>query len=239
MKDLKRFSNRVPWALAVVMLFFASCADQCTQPCGVFTYNDGGLVDNPTDGNGIDMSVDFDFNPADCGVACECDKIAFVQIVRVVDEDDGSYKFASAEKEDRATSEGFYLDRLAGKIWGYYGRNDDGSFAGSITVGSDASTASLIDRPRRGDAEPWLGTTWMAITVPVCLDNPGSACNNNLLGFYEWGWLLDGAGTASGPFNFIAPKAFKDDFDDAVAEWNIQAPGLGKNNFPAFTRLSE
>jgi hypothetical protein len=37
--------------------------------------------------------------------------------------------------------------------------------------------------------------------------------------------------------NTIAPAGIEDAFDDAVSEWNTQAPTLGKNTFPAFTRL--
>jgi len=185
------------------------------------------------------MDLDFDFAPTECGVECTCNKVVYVQMLRSIDQDDGTYLYASAEKEDRATAEGWHIDRLAGKIWGYYGRNDDGSFASTITIGSDTATATLRDAPSRGESEPWLNFIWMAITVPVCIDNPISSCNEHLLGFYEWGWMVDAAGTVPGTFDWISPKGFKDDFDDAVGEWNIQAPGLGKNTFPAFVRLSE
>ena len=224
--------------LGMLVFLIASCENQCTKPCGVFDFHDNGVLDDATT-NGWDMDLDFDFTPADCGIECACNLVCFVQIVRSVDQDDGSYIYPSTEKEDRATSSGFYLDRLAGKIWGYYGRNDNGSFASTIDVGSETTTANLIDFPKRGEAEPWLDFMWMAITVPVCIENAGSSCNNKLLGFYEWGWIVDDRGTVPATFDWVSPKGFKDDFDDAVDEWNTQAPGLGKNTFPAFTRLSE
>jgi hypothetical protein len=185
------------------------------------------------------MDLDFSFAPAECDVDCTWNKVVFVQMLRSVDHDDGTFYYASSEKEDRATAEGWHIDRLASRIWGYYGRNDDGSFAGTITVGSDTSTATLSDFPKRGEEEPWIGFTWMAITVPVCIENPASACNEQLLGYYEWVWLVDDTGAVPGTLHWVSPKGFKDDFDDAVTEWNSQAPGLGKNTFPAFTRLSE
>ena len=232
----KRFKPR--WLIWMMLLFLTACTRYCTVPCGTFELQDLGVRDTATQ-NGWNMELDFSFAPADCGVECTCNKVVYVQMLRSVDHEDGTFLYASTEKEDRATAEGWHIDRLAGRIWGYYGRYDDGSFATTITVGSDTTTATLRDFPRRGEAEPWLGFTWMAITVPVCIDNPDSACNEHLLGYYEWAWIVDDAGTVPGTLHWVSPKSLKDDFDDAVAEWNIQAPGLGKNTFPAFTRLSE
>ncbi len=226
------------WLMWSLVLLMVSCTDQCTKPCGVFQFNDDGILDNASV-NGWDMSIDFDFNPADCGEECACNKVCFVQMVRSIDQEDGTYLYISSEAEDRATAEGWYIDRVNNRDWGYYGRNDDGTFANYLTPGSTTTTANLADFPTRGESEPWIDFIWMAITVPVCIDNPTSACNNQLLGYYEWAWHVDAAGTVPWGINWISPKGFKDDFDDAVAAWNTEAPGLGKNNFPAFTRLSE
>lgn len=230
-------ARRSPWQLILVLLLIAGCTSQCTAPCGTVTFNDEGVIDT-TSSNGWDMSLDFDFTPADCGVSCTCNKVVYVQVMRVVDHENGTYLYLNSEKEDRATAEGWHVDRLQGRIWGYYGRNDNGSFASSITVGSETTTASLEDTPSRGESEPYIGFTWMAVTVPVCIDNATSSCNEQLLGFHEWGWIVgDTGGVAT--FDWAAPKGFKDGVDDAIAEWNADAAGLGYNNFPAFTRLSE
>ena len=230
--------SKLRWLMWVVILMLPACLRYCTMPCGTFELQDYGIRDT-ADQNGWDMALDFSFSPTECEVECECNKVVYVQMLRSVDHEDGTFLYASSEKEDRATTEGWHIDRLAGKIWGYYGRNDDGSFAGTITVGSETTTATLRDFPRRGEAEPWLGFTWVAITVPVCIDNPTSTCNDNLLGYYQWAWIVDDTGAVPGSLHWVSPKSLKDDFDDAVAEWNIQAPGLGKNNFPTFIRLSE
>ncbi len=222
--------------LVLVPLIFVIVS--CTSPCGTFTFHDLGVEDTSTL-NGWNMDVDFDFDPVACDVECSCNKVCFIQIVRTIDMETGIYLYATTEKQDRATSEGFYLDRLAGRIWGYYGRNDSGTFASTITVGSDTSTATLRDFPKRGETPPWIDFLWMAITVPVCIDNPSSSCNNYLLGYYEWGWVVDDAGTVPYTIDWIAPRGFKDAFDDAVTKWNAQAPGLEKNIFPTFMRLSE
>jgi hypothetical protein len=234
-----RFRSLVPaLVVAALLLGLISCTKSCTKPCGEFDLHDNGVQDTSAQ-NGWSMDLDFAFTPSECNNTCTCDLTAFVQIVRSVSLEDGTYLYPTSEKEDRATATGFYLDRLAGKIWGYYGRNDDGSFAGSVTTGSDTSTANLIDFPRRPESRPWLDFIWMAVTVPVCIDNPDSACNDHLLGYYEWAWSVDDVGTVPWTIHFISPKGWKDDFDDAVARWDLQAPGLGKNAFPTFTRLSQ
>lgn len=242
MTSIKILKKRSLWQMLLLVLFFTSCTNQCTRPCGEFNFLDIHVIDSENINgwicNGWEMTVEFEFNPTDCGEDCTCDKVAWVQMLRAIDQSDGTYLYINEEKEDRATAEGWHIDRLQGREWGYYGRNDNGTFAGTVTTGSDVSTASLYDRPRRQDAEPYLGYIWMAVTVPVCIDNAASTCNNNLLGFYEWGWITSDASDV-GTFHWIAPKGFKDDFDAAVAEWNADAAGLGYNNFPAFTRLSE
>lgn len=205
------------------------------EPCGEFTFT--GEVQDTASANGVDMNLSFDFEPETCHSVCTCDLVCYVQMVRTVDWEDFTYIYPSTEKEDRATASGWYIDRLAGKIWGYYGRNNDGSFAGTLDPGSETDPAVLFDAPSRGEAEPWLEIWWQAVSVPVCIDK-GSGCLNDLLGYYFWSWLVDDAGTVPGIIRGLAWKNLDDAFDDAVLEWNAQAPGLGKNPFPAFTRLT-
>lgn len=231
-------SRRFPWHYFLFASIISSCAENCTKPCGTFTYNHL-QIDDQASSNGIEMTLDFDFNPSDCGAACACNRVCYIQIVRAVNQEDGSYLYASSEKEERATAEGWYIDRVPGKIWGYYGRNDDGSFGGNLTPGTDATNAQLYDFPRRSEVEPWIGFTWSAVSVPACIENAASTCNNKLLGFYAWNWIVEDDGSVVAPLNWNAAKGLKDQVDLAVSEWNIQAPGLGKNVFPAFTRLSE
>ncbi len=228
--------------MVLISLLLSSCSERCTKPCGEFNFLDIHVIDSENIGgtvsNGWEMTVEFDFNPSDCSEDCGCNKVAWVQMLRAIDQSDGTYLYANEEKEDRATAEGWHIDRLQGRQWGYYGRNDDGTFAGTVTTGSTTTTASLYDRPRRPDSEPYLGFLWMAVTVPVCIDNVGSSCNNKLLGFYEWAWFTSDRSDVA-VIHWISPKGFKDDFDSAVSEWNTDAPGLGYNTFPVFTRLSE
>lgn len=224
-------SKKIMLMLAfLVFLIVAGC--QPIPPCGEFTFT-GAVVDTAAQ-NGVDMDVSFDFDPGECEFDCACDLVCYVQIVRTVDLNDGTYHYPSTEKADRATADGWYLDRLAGRIWGYYGRYDDGTFAASLDTGSDVDPAILYDSPRRGEAEPWLGIWWQAVSVPVCIDED-SDCENQLLGYYFWSWWVDDDGNVPGIIDTIAWEPQDEDFDEAVDEWNAQAPGLGKNTFPAFT----
>lgn len=221
--------------LMLALLVMTGCKCCVTLPaCGEFTFT--GTIYDTDKSNGVDMNVSFDFDPATCGSDCTCDLVCYIQIVRTVDLEDGTYLYPSTEKQNRATTDGWYIDRIAGKIWGYYGRNDDGSFAWYLVTGSDTTDAILNDSPRRGESEPWLQIWWQAVSVPVCIDDD-SGCLDNLLGYYFWSWVVDDAGTVTGIIDAVAWEPLETAVDDSVTEWNNQAPGLGKNTFPAFTQL--
>ncbi|MEE9128782.1 MAG: hypothetical protein V3T84_02100 [Phycisphaerales bacterium] len=205
------------------------------NPCGVFVYT-GSIVD--TSSNGVDMSLSFDFDPAACGRSCSSELIPYVQMVRTWSFEDGTPLYPSAEKEDRATKNGWYIDRVAGRIWGYYGRNDDGSFAPYLTPGTNSTLAVLGDSPRRPDSSPWLNIWWHAVSVTVDIDS-ASSCEDEFLGYYTWGWFVDSGGTVTNQHDSVAWKSLGRTMFDAVDEWNLQAPGLVKNNFPAFTSMPD
>ncbi len=224
------------WLALFLVLSMAGCEGMCTKipSCGIFTFT-GSKVDTSTV-NGLDMNLSYDFNPADCGSNCSCNTVAYIQIVRTVDMEDSTYIYPSSEKEERANDNGWYIDRLEGKKWGYYGRNDDGSFASTLDPGSENDPAILFDAPSRGEAEPWIDIWWQAVSVPVCIQN-GSGCENKLLGYYFWSWVVEPSGVVNDPIHAIAWEDHDGEVDLAVEKWNIQAPTLGKNTFPAFTRL--
>lgn len=221
----------------IPLLLLGACTRLCTPipKCGDFTFI-GTKVDTSEE-NGVDMNLSFDFNPVDCGSKCACDPVCYIQIVRTVDLETGTYIYPSSEKEDRATTNGWYIDRIPNRIWGYYGRNDDGGFAGNLDPGSATEPTILFDRPSRGEAEPWLQIWWQAVSTPVCIQ-PRSGCENRLLGYYFWSWAVNNDGTTTDPVHAVAWQPLENEVDAAVGEWNIQAPGLGKNSFPAFTRLA-
>jgi hypothetical protein len=205
------------------------------QPCGTFTF-DGHTFSNGS--NGLNMSLNFAFDPAACGKpACNTPKICYIQMVRTYDLEEGTFSYISEEHEARAIEYGWYVDRLSGKKWGYYGRNDDGTFAGNLTPGNNSTAAILFDAPSRPSS--MTGIWWQAVSASVSIDASDSACNNNFLGYYYWSWIVDQDGTISDDsiIQLVAREDLHLTLDAAVSAWNTQAPGLSHNAFPAFNKL--
>lgn len=184
------------------------------------------------------MTVNFAFNPATCGANCICNKICYVQIVRIIDRDTGEFLQPHSEQRNRmvtgtadATQNGWAVDRLAGKVWGYYGRNDDGSFASTLTPGSNTTPTILRDSP-----SGWPDHSWFdAVSAPVCIER--SVCSNRLLGYYYWLFIVSTGGGTGDPFHEVGVTWMQDALDKTVVEWNTDAPGIGKNSFPAMNPL--
>ena len=220
--------------IMVLTLSLSQCECKSTQLCGSFSFS--GTSNDGADLNSLPMSLTFDFNPADCGSRCTCNPVCYIQMVRNYDIDDGNYLYPSTEKQQRATANGWYIDRIPGRIWGYYGRNDNGTFAGNLQPGSESVNTILFDEPSRPDNEPWLNFWWQAVSATVCIQ-AGSDCKNRLLGYYFWSWRVDAEGHIPAQFNAKAWKNLDQEFQLAVGAWNSQAPTLGKNAFPSLTDL--
>ena len=227
---MRRFTLPV---LAVLTALMPACGN-ATQPCGTFSF-----TGSPTTNRGVDVVVNFNFNPATCGASCTCNKVAYIQIVRIIDQTTGNFLAPNSDQQNRivtgqadATQYGWAVDRLSARNWGYYGRNNDGTFAGTLTTGSNSSTATLRDTP-----SGWPDNAWFdAVSVPVCIDS-GAGCNNSLDGYYYWLFVVGTGGTTQAPFNEVGVDWMQDALDKAVVEWNNDATGLGKQSFPAMTRL--
>lgn len=219
--------------LANIVLFAVGCGSP-THPCGAFTFNG-----SPNGDRGENITDSFAFNPSQCHSNCTANTIAYLQIVRIVDLQTGEFLAPSSQQQARivtgqseAVYNGWAIDRLDGRVWGYYGRNNDGSFASTLTPGSNSSPAVLFDSPSGWPDDSWFD----AVDVPVCID-ARSACANNLLGYYYWLFVVNRGGSTSSPFSEVGVDWNQTAVDLAVAKWNSTAPGLGKNVFPAFTRL--
>jgi hypothetical protein len=220
--------------LCLTALALTQCGP-ASSPCGTFTF--GGA---PNANRGITDSVTFAFNPSQCGArACTTNSIAYVQIIRVIDINTGNFLSPNSDQTNRivtgnatAAFNGWAVDRILSRVWGYYGRNNDGSFASTLTPGSNSVSAVLRDVP-----SGWPDGSWFdAVSVPVCID-PNSTCVNKLLGYYYWLFTVGTDGAVGGPLDEIGRDWHRDAFDLAVVEWNNDAPGLAKNTFPAFSRM--
>ena len=229
--------RRPPGFIAAVFLFcllLASCKK--IQPCGSFTFTGHTFAGPPK--NGLSMNLSFTFNPATCGKpACNTPTICYIQMVRTYDLEEGTFSYISEEHQARAIEYGWYVDRLSGKKWGYYGRNDDGSFAGNLSPGNNGTAAVLFDAPARPSSV--TGIWWEAVSAPVAIDGGASSCNNNFLGYYYWSWIVNQDGSISDDniIELVAGENLHLTMDAAVAAWNTQAPSLSHNTFPAFNKL--
>jgi hypothetical protein len=223
-------------SLAVIitaMVLLAGCGDP-TAPCGTFTF-----TGSPHSDRGVNVQVDFNFNPANCSATCTCNTICYIQIVRIIDRNTGAFLAPNTDQQNRTVTgrsgawlNGWAIDRLSNRNWGYYGRNNDGNFASTIVTGSNTSTATLFDTP-----SGWPDNSWFdAVTVPVCINN-SSTCVNRLLGYDYWLFIVNSGGTTGTPFNEIGRTWMRDSFTESVTEWNNDAAGLGKNSFPAMSSL--
>jgi len=228
-----------PLAHVVLFVIFSAVFAACTpiNPCGTFAFQ--GTANDTSTSNGITMSLSFDFDPAVCNSNCTTNTIAYIQMVRTYNLSDGTYSYISEEHQARAIAYGWYVDRLTGRVWGYYGRNNDGTFASNLTPGNNTTNAVLFDAPARPDS--MRNIWWQAVSAPVSIDGGANSCNNNFLGYYYWSWLVDDAGhvTNDSIIDVVAWEDLHLTMDDAVAAWNAQAPGLAHNVFPAFTKLTD
>jgi hypothetical protein len=216
------------------LLLIISCGTP-TTPCGTFHYS--GVATPPVRAV---VNIDFNFGPSTCASSCNCDSICYVQVVRVIDRSTGAFLAPNSDQHARIvtgtsqpTLNGWSVDRLAMRNWGYYGRNDDGTFAGTLTPGSNTSTATLRDGPAGFGPDDWLDF----VSVPVCISH-SSPCVSHLLGYWYWLIVIGPDNTNGDPFNEAGVDWNKDAFDAAVQMWNQTAPPLGKTVFPVFTRMS-
>jgi hypothetical protein len=218
----------------LVIALLSGCGP-ASVPCGTFNFTGA-----PISNGGINCQVSFAFDPAQCSApACNCNTICYIQIVRIIDQDTGNFLQPFSEQANRMvtgnanqTFNGWAVDRLFGRKWGYYGRNDDGTFAGTLTPGSNTTAAVLRDTPQGWAARSWFD----AVSVPVCID-ANSGCNNRLLGFWYWMFIVKDDGSGGDPFSEIGREWHRDAFDLCVQLWNNQAPGLTKHVFPVMSRL--
>lgn len=170
--------------------------------------------------NGIvaDLSFKFETNR----FPTPCDSIGFIQVVRTIDLDNPNedFYYPSRQKKQRATKNGWYIDRGEGYKWVYYGRKNDSTFAQYVTPGKDLNSmqATMSDRPYRPENQPYLGIRWQAVTVPVCIDADTSG-----LGYYAWSWKVTPRGEVADVDSAVAKTSLITDVVAALAKWNGQA----------------
>jgi hypothetical protein len=161
--------------------------------------------------------VNIKFAPEASNV--DASEIAFVQNVRTLDsankpdEDRDNFK-------NRMTDEGFTIDRVDDRKFGYYGYNNDGTSAGNTSPGSSPNPlkpATLYDKPSWNHPN----TKWdfeAAVTAKAGADA------GTIYGALSWGFDVD----KDNKVTSHAPKHLdkqSGSFDKAVTKWNEQAKG--------------
>jgi len=191
-----------------------------TQDCGTWVF-----TGTPT-GNRFPLSSAFTFDPAACGKSCQCTQDVMIQMTWVYDADLGTNVYASDQPQGgRSTANGWSIDRINGAAHGYYGLQNDGTFyAGWNTPGANGTANTLFDTPGGWSAN----TYFYAVDVAVC--NNSRTCNDRILGYYFWSYILDANDVGQ---KFITAPAWKDldaEFQNALAAWNNWAPTSGTEN---------
>lgn len=233
--------NRKTWGMLVLAAgcVFALTACQPTLECGTWNF-----TGTPT-GNAFPLSSAFTFNPANCGKRCTCNQDVMIQMTWVYDETEHKNIYASDQPQGgRSDADGWNIDRVDGAAYGYYGLLNNGTFASYWnTPGANGTANTLYDEPSGWPANVYF----YAVDVAVCHNS--DTCNNKILGYYFWSYILDSSDVGQ---KFITAPAWKDldtEFQDALAAWNKWAPTSGTeddgsgvtfphaNAFPTLTDL--
>ncbi len=201
--------------LAILCCLISACKP--TLECGTWAFT------GTPSGNSFPLTSAFTFNPANCGKDCQCDKDVMIQMTWVYDTTTQTNLYASDQPQGgRSDADGWNIDRVDGAAHGYYGLQNNGTFyTGWNIPGANGTPNTLFDAPGGWPAN----TYFYAVDVAVCYDS--RACNNRILGYYFWSYILDSSDVGQ---KFITAPAWKDldtEFQSALAAWNTWAPTSG------------
>jgi hypothetical protein len=225
-------------AAAAIALSVCLTACQPTLECG--TWNFSGT---PT-GTAFPLSSAFTFTPSTCGQNCQSSEDVMIQMVWVYDENEHKNVYASDEPQGgRSDADGWSIDRIDSAAYGYYGLQNNGTFLSFWNIpGSPGTANTLFDEPSGWGAN----TYFYAVDVAVCYNSRD--CNNKILGYYFWSYILNSSDVGE---KLITAPAWKDldtEFQSAIAAWNTWAPTSGTEDdgtgtfshaiaFPTLTQL--
>ena len=224
---------------------------QVSIPCGKFACLNHKALD-PRTNLGADYKVEFQFQPKDCSKDCLCERIAYVQIARVVLSngtiyDDGFHtplmvtNITDGSGEESLELNGWFIDQWfetqtgAFAKYGYYGRFDDGTFSTKdVVLGQNKRSPEVAARLSDTPTGMPKGSQVEFIDIPVCLDISAS-CNDKLLGYSNWWFRIgneEGTPSIDGPDFDLVPnderlKDLKKAVHLAMTRWNDNAPSNG------------
>ena len=190
---------------------------QNTQECGTWSFS------GTPSGNTFPLTTAFTFNPATCGKNCTCNKDPIIQMVFVYDATNHMNVYASDQPQGaRSDAHGWSIDQINGWAYAYYSLQNNGTFSATYGLpGSNGTASTLMDAP-----SGWPANTYFyAVDVPVCYSS--QTCQNKILGYYFWSYILDNNDQGQ---KWVIGPAWKDldtEFQNAVAAWNAWAPKSG------------
>jgi hypothetical protein len=149
-----------------------------------------------------------------------------IQMTWVYNTDEQKNVYASDQPNGaRSDANGWSIDRVDGAAHGYYGLQNDGTFYSGWNIpGANGTPNTLYDEPGGWGAD----TVFYAVDVAVCYNS--DTCNNSILGYYFWSYILDSNDVGQ---KFITAPAWKDldtEFQNALAAWNAWAPTSSPEN---------
>ncbi len=195
------------------------------------TVTDGTVTPKGAGNAKYESDVEITFSPETKTV--ECDQIAFVQTVRLMDKATMTSPEPRANFQNRMTKTGWTVDRLDRRKYGWYGFNNNGKPSTTVRPGSSP-------KPR---ADAWMSDTpgWnrpdMIWDFEACAICKRGTQANQIYGSLTWGFDVDAKNklTKHRPMEFARPSA---EFMTAAKQWNVQAAGpKGKRNAPDQVRL--
>jgi hypothetical protein len=205
---------------AVGLVFFLFIGCQPTQECGTWVFT------GTPSGNAFPMSDTFTFTPANCGKNCDCSQDPIIQMTWVYDATNHMNLYASNQPQGtRSDPNGWAIDQINGWAYAYYSLQNNGTFSSGYGLpGANGTASTLNDTPSGWGAN----TYFYAVDVPVCYSS--KTCQNKILGYYFWSYILDSTDTGQ---KFITAPAWKDldaIFQNVVAAWNAWVPTSGSQN---------
>lgn len=188
---------------------------------GDLTGNTGEVHEPGWDGCSIEISFTTD------GSTPACSEISFVQADLVTDAA-GNPIFLSMEESDRATANGWSIDRLDGRQSACYGFNNGPPRAPNGTTATNGSTTFVATPATMSDGPCLPGAvSYCFVTCAVCKAGPNMGL---VLGCVSWGCTVGGGGAVT-----LKPvetsTVIPQDWFDATEAWNAAAGMMGNTNF--------
>ncbi len=148
--------------------------------------------------------------------------IQVVRLQKIIGPNEFQNLYGSIERKARATSTGWYVDRIDDAGTPFFGLEAGGTIGiqsmnpATIKIGYvDSISTQIMDRADRREISKYLGVRWEAIAATVSLTD-----RSKDMGHYYWSWTVDNDGNVIGLQDEYANSELVDEFERALAKWN-------------------